>query len=172
MNNSSDQEIAGSSSTTQLSQEEEGKEKKPEEPLPSNRFELELEFIQCLASPAYLHYLGCVQFKFVGIRFFFNLIAYSTSGLLTDPAFIKFLEYLTYWKRREYIRFISYPNCFYFLDLLINNERFRREIATVPFRNFVHEQQFYSWQFRSRNLYGDGLPRNDDKINANNDETS
>jgi hypothetical protein len=33
-------------------------------------------------------------------------------------------------------------------------EAFRREIAHVPFRNFVHEQQFYSWQFRSARLYG------------------
>lgn len=33
-------------------------------------------------------------------------------------------------------------------------EAFRREIAQVPFRNFVHEQQFYSWQFRSARLYG------------------
>ena len=33
---------------------------------------------------------------------------------------------------------------------------FRREIAQVQFRNFVHEQQFYSWQFRSSRLYGRG----------------
>jgi len=33
-------------------------------------------------------------------------------------------------------------------------EAFRREMAQVQFRNFVHEQQFYSWQFRSKHLYG------------------
>lgn len=35
-------------------------------------------------------------------------------------------------------------------------EAFRREMAQVQFRNFVHEQQFYSWQFRSGRLYGRG----------------
>ncbi len=35
-------------------------------------------------------------------------------------------------------------------------EAFRREMAQVQFRNFVHEQQFYSWQFRSARLYGKG----------------
>jgi len=27
----------------------------------------------------------------------------------------------------------------------------------VAFRNFIHEQQFYSWQHRSGQLYGTGL---------------
>jgi hypothetical protein len=35
-------------------------------------------------------------------------------------------------------------------------EAFRREMAQVQFRNFVHEQQFYSWQFRSGRLFGRG----------------
>uniref|UniRef100_A0A6U6IBL1 Mediator of RNA polymerase II transcription subunit 31 n=1 Tax=Odontella aurita TaxID=265563 RepID=A0A6U6IBL1_9STRA len=107
--------------------------------LPRNRFELELEFVQCLASPAYLHHL-------------------ATSGLLSDSSFLSFLEYLRYWSRPEYARFITYPHCLYFLDLLTTNETFRREMANVAFRNFVHEQQFYSWQFRSRKLYGRGVP--------------
>ena len=37
-----------------------------------------------------------------------------------------------------------------------SGEAFRREMAQLPFRNFVHEQQFYSWQFRSARLYGRG----------------
>ena len=43
-----------------------------------------------------------------------------------------------------------------FLDLLLTNETFRRELNSVQFRNFLHEQQFYSWQSRSRHLYGAG----------------
>lgn len=109
------------------------------EELPANRFELELEFIQCLASPAYLHHL-------------------ATTGILAEPSFIQFLEYLQYWKQPEYARLIQYPHCLFFLDLLINNPVFRRELANVSFRNFIHEQQFYSWQYRARNLYGQGLP--------------
>jgi hypothetical protein len=26
----------------------------------------------------------------------------------------------------------------------------------LPFRDFVHQQQFYNWQYRSRILYGKG----------------
>ena len=107
------------------------------EKLPPNRFELELEFLQCLASPVYLHYL-------------------ATTGLLNDSQFLAFLEYLKYWKRPEYVRFVTYPNALYFLELLTSNERFRRELANVAFRNFIHEQQFYSWQHRSRRLYTGG----------------
>lgn len=108
--------------------------------LPKNRFELELEFIQCLASPAYLHHL-------------------ATTGVLADASFLEFLEYLAYWKQPQYIKYLNYPHCLYFLDLLLHNPTFRRELANVPFRNFVHEQQFYSWQHRARVLYGQGLPK-------------
>lgn len=110
--------------------------------LPDNRFELELEFLQCLASPAYLHHL-------------------ATTGMLNDPQLLLFLEYLKYWKQPEYVRYVTFPHAFYFLDLLTTNERFRREIGNVAFRNFVHEQQFYSWQFRSQALYGGGSPVDD-----------
>mmetsp|Transcript_25191 Transcript_25191/g.36082 ORF Transcript_25191/g.36082 Transcript_25191/m.36082 type:complete len:91 (-) Transcript_25191:134-406(-) len=85
--------------------------------------------------------------------------------MLKDPIFIEFLKYLQYWKSPEYCRFINYPNALYFLDLLITNEKFRKELANVSFRNFIHEQQFYAWQRRSRHLYGTGLLEsdNDDK---------
>ncbi|KAL7534240.1 hypothetical protein ACHAXR_005747 [Thalassiosira sp. AJA248-18] len=146
--------------------------------LPSNRFELELEFVQSLASPAYLHYL-------------------ATSGILYQSAFLDFLRYLRYWKQPQFAKYLLYPHCLYFLDLLVppspsdldtgsaaedggdgssttgggdtkskseptsavitdSGEAFRREMAQLPFRNFVHEQQFYSWQFRSARLYGGG----------------
>lgn len=97
----------------------------------------QLEFIQSLASPAYLHYL-------------------ATSNYLTDPAFLAYLRYLQYWRQPPYNRFLTYPHCLTFLDLLLTNETFRRELNSVQFRNFLHEQQFYSWQYRSRHLYGGG----------------
>lgn len=137
----------------------------PSSALPQNRFELELEFVQSLASPAYLHYL-------------------ATSGTLYQESFLDFLRYLRYWKRPEYAKYLSYPNCLYFLDLLVppdgdgrvteedsrsrgrnrdiandSGDAFRREMAQVPFRNFVHEQQFYSWQYRAARLYGKGLDK-------------
>ena len=121
---------------------------------------VQLEFVQSLASPAYLHFL-------------------ATSGILYQSSFLDFLRYLRYWKQPQYAKYLSYPHCLYFLDLLVppssdpddsedgidgasggggvdTGEAFRREIAQVPFRNFVHEQQFYSWQYRSARLYGTG----------------
>ena len=105
--------------------------------LPKNRFELELEFIQSLASPAYLHHL-------------------ATQNYFTDPQFLSFLRYLNYWKQPAYAKYLRYPHCLFFLDLICNNETFCREMSQVSFRNFVHEQQFYNWQYRSRVLYGSG----------------
>ena len=51
------------------------------------RFELELEFVQSLANPFYLHSL-------------------AQQGILNQPAFINFLKYLQYWKDKDYARFI------------------------------------------------------------------
>mmetsp|Transcript_7542 Transcript_7542/g.15649 ORF Transcript_7542/g.15649 Transcript_7542/m.15649 type:complete len:164 (+) Transcript_7542:228-719(+) len=104
--------------------------------LPSNRFALELEFVQCLASPAYLHHL-------------------ATTKVLSDPSFLSFLRYLRYWKRPEYARYITFPHCLFFLDLIME-PRFRREMSEVRFRDFVHQQQFLAWQYRGRELYGAG----------------
>ena len=110
----------------------------PKQALPENRFELELEFLQSLASPAYLHHL-------------------ATQGYFQNESFIEYLHYLQYWKKPEYAKFITFPHCLYFLDLLCENDTFRKELVNVPFRNFLHEQQFYSWQYRSRVLYGSGM---------------
>jgi len=51
------------------------------------RFELELEFVQALANPFYLHSL-------------------AQQGILYQPAFISYLKYLLYWKEKDYARFI------------------------------------------------------------------
>lgn len=53
------------------------------------RFELELEFVQSLANPFYLQSL-------------------AQQNILEQPAFINFLEYLMYWKEKDYARFIQY----------------------------------------------------------------
>lgn len=52
------------------------------------RFELELEFVQALANPFYLHSL-------------------AQQGILAQPAFVNFLKYLMYWKEKDYARFIQ-----------------------------------------------------------------
>ena len=63
----------------------------PLDPKAANRakFELELEFIQALANPFYLHSL-------------------AQQNILEQPAFVNYLEYLLYWKEKDYARFIQY----------------------------------------------------------------
>ncbi|KJE93861.1 mediator complex subunit 31-A [Capsaspora owczarzaki ATCC 30864] len=95
------------------------------------RFQLELEFVQCLANVQYLHYLG-------------------QQGYLTQTTFINYLKYLLYWKKPEYARFIRFPHCLYFLDLL-QEPVFRTEITKKPCVDFVAEQQLWHWQFYGRN---------------------
>lgn len=121
------------------------------EALPENRFELELEFVQSLASPAYLHYLAT---------------NHSTEDhtWLDDPEFLNFLRYLLdTWSRPEYNRYLVYPQALYFLEWFLNHHQ-RDEWAQVAFRNFAHQQQFMTWQHRAARLYGVGStkPKNKD----------
>ena len=52
------------------------------------RFELELEFVQALANPFYLHTL-------------------AQQNILEQPEFVNFLKYLLYWKEKDYAQFIQ-----------------------------------------------------------------
>ncbi len=54
------------------------------------RFEVELEFVQCLSNPRYLNYL-------------------AQRLTLEEPSFLAYLEYLRYWKQPQYAKFIQYP---------------------------------------------------------------
>ena len=112
------------------------------EDLPKNRFELELEFVQSLASPAYLHYLATNPSS-------------DEHNWLDDPEFVEYLRYLfKVWTRPEYNRFLVYPQALYFLEWMLNHRR--EEWAQVAFRNFAHQQQFLGWQHRAMRLYGRG----------------
>ncbi|EAL64822.1 hypothetical protein DDB_G0285221 [Dictyostelium discoideum AX4] len=95
------------------------------------RFIMELEFIQCLSNPRYLNYL-------------------AQNRYFQDKAFVNYLVYLQYWKKPEYAKFIVYPQSLYFLDLL-QEERFRQELNHSQSTDFIHEQQFYHWQYYRNN---------------------
>lgn len=94
------------------------------------RFQVELEFIQCLANPNYLNFL-------------------AQRGYLKDKAFVSYLKYLQYWKRPEYAKFIKYPMCLHFLELL-QYEHFRREITSSQCAKFIDDQQILHWQHYTR----------------------
>ncbi|XP_057971481.1 mediator of RNA polymerase II transcription subunit 31 [Malania oleifera] len=103
------------------------------------RFLLELEFVQCLANPTYIHYL-------------------AQNRYFEDEAFIGYLKYLQYWQRPEYIKFIMYPHCLFFLGLL-QNVNFRNAMAHPGNKELAHRQQFYFWKNYRNNRLKHILPR-------------
>lgn len=102
----------------------------PTEPLYATytRFELELEFVQSLSNPLYVNHL-------------------ATQKLLQDPAFISYLNYLVYFARPEYTKFLQYPGpTLKMLDLL-QEERFRRDIMSPE----VVNRLIVEWMAQSTN---------------------
>lgn len=109
------------------------------------RFELELEFVQALANPFYLHSL-------------------AQQNILEQPAFINYLKYLLYFKEKDYARFIqlssplaqcqpcktylrlSYPHALHQLELL-QYPQFRARLKNDEFfREYLHQKQFDHWR--------------------------
>ncbi|XP_042011449.1 mediator of RNA polymerase II transcription subunit 31-like [Salvia splendens] len=74
------------------------------------------------------------------------------SRYFEDEAFIGYLKYLQYWERPEYLKFIMYPHCLFFLELL-QNANFRNAMAHPVNKELVHRQQFYFWKnYRNNRL--------------------
>lgn len=90
------------------------------------RFILELEFVELLASPHYLHYL-----------------AYS--HYFSDASFLRYLSYLQYWHAPTYAKHVSHPHALAMLDLL-QHESFRSALSNPQFIGMMHEQQFWHWR--------------------------
>ncbi|KNE56528.1 hypothetical protein AMAG_02329 [Allomyces macrogynus ATCC 38327] len=103
------------------------------------RFEIELEFVQCLANPHYLHHL-------------------AQTGFLDKKESINYLEYLQYWKSQEYAKLIAYPQCLFFLDML-QEPGFRAAMRARENADFLAHRQALHWHtFRNRNLIVAQLP--------------
>ncbi|WWC71091.1 uncharacterized protein I206_105044 [Kwoniella pini CBS 10737] len=79
------------------------------------RFQAELEFIQCLSNPQYIHSL-------------------AIQGYFSKKTFINYLNYLEYWRKPNYIKFIIYPTCLIYLTLL-QSEIFRIRCSDIGFIN-------------------------------------
>ncbi|UKZ81152.1 hypothetical protein TrVFT333_008923 [Trichoderma virens FT-333] len=76
-----------------------------------SRFEIELEFVQSLANPYYLNHL-------------------ASQKLLTQPAFIAYLDYLQYWSKPPYLKYLTYPGPTLRHLQLLQRERFRQDIMS------------------------------------------
>ncbi|CAH8633087.1 unnamed protein product [Dicrocoelium dendriticum] len=94
------------------------------------RFQIELEFVQCLANPNYLNFL-------------------AQQGCFEKPAFINYLSYLRYWKEPAYSRYLLYPYCLHMLDLLQSAE-FRSELARGQVCRYLDDQILLHWQHYMR----------------------
>ncbi|PKS12086.1 hypothetical protein jhhlp_001382 [Lomentospora prolificans] len=76
-----------------------------------SRFEIELEFVQCLANPYYLNHLAAQKY-------------------LSRPEFVAYLDYLLYWSRPPYVKYLTYPGPTLRHLELLQQERFRRDILS------------------------------------------
>lgn len=94
------------------------------------RFQVELEFVQCLANPNYLNFL-------------------AQRGAFKDQTMINYLKYLSYWKEPEYAKYLKYPQCLYMLELL-QSEHFRKELMNSQCTKFIDDQQLLHWQHYQR----------------------
>jgi len=137
-------------------------------PPDKERFIAELEFVQCLATPSYIHRAfpaKCDAFNAHSCFLAPLWPAYLISDLpccrmspdlaqrryFDNPAFTNFLVYLRYWKEPEYARHLRYPQCLAFLDVLTEgtdaSAKFIGEMAKPGYQDFVHKQVFHAWEF-------------------------
>ncbi|KAK5135435.1 suppressor of hpr1 [Meristemomyces frigidus] len=77
----------------------------------ATRFELELEFVQALSNPLYIHHL-------------------ATQKHLEDPDFVRYLAYLQYFREDKYIRYLQYPAPTLRALALLQQPQFRQDAIT------------------------------------------
>ncbi|KAK8061402.1 hypothetical protein PG994_007768 [Apiospora phragmitis] len=69
------------------------------------------QFVQSLANPFYLNYL-------------------ASQKLLSEPTFVAYLDYLQYWNKPPYLKFLTYPGPTLKHLELLQQEKFREEIIS------------------------------------------
>ncbi len=118
-----------------------------------NRFELELEFVQSLANPRYLHHLATTTSTTTTTTTTSSKNNNNEDGdddkepidILNSKEMIEYLSYLQYWYRDpRYSKYILYPHCLYFLKLLQTDE-FRKAMRNPRRVEEVHVAQFTFW---------------------------
>ena len=97
--------------------------------MPALRAQAELEFVQALANPEYLHYLA--QHRY-----------------FDDPAFISYLEYLRYWREHPYCLYVAFPHCLRMLELL-QTASFVDALKRADFKDHLFNQQHWHWKYRA-----------------------
>lgn len=78
-----------------------------------------------------------------------SFLVIAQRGFFKDTTFINYLKYLLYWKEPDYAKYLKYPMCLYFLDLL-QYEHFRREVVNAQCCKFIDDQAILLWQHYTR----------------------
>ena len=118
------------------------------------RFELELEFVQSLANPRYLHHLATTPCSSSSSSNSLkaddndnNNNNNNNDDILNSEEMVEYLSYLQYWyKDPRYSKYILYPHCLYFLKLLQERE-FRVAMRNPRRVEEVHVAQFNFWAY-------------------------
>ena len=112
-----------------------------------NRFELELEFVQSLANPRYLHHLATTPCSSSSSSNSLKADDNNNNDILNSEEMVEYLSYLQYWyKDPRYSKYILYPHCLYFLKLLQERE-FRVAMRNPRRVEEVHVAQFNFWEY-------------------------
>ena len=93
------------------------------------RFKAELEFVQGLANPEYLHYL-------------------AQNRYFDDEDFVGYLAYLRYWQELPFCTYLTFPHCLRMLELL-QKPSFRSALKRADFKDELHAQQRWHWMYRA-----------------------
>eukprot|EP00912_Choanoflagellata_sp_UC4_P000064 UC4_evm4s44 len=102
------------------------------------RFETELEFVQCLANPFYIHFL-------------------ARHNHLEDPDFISYLDYLyKYWKSPRYAIFLRYPHCLFYLAILQEPET-RTKFKDENWVRIIEQQQSLDWKYQKHMILAEAV---------------
>jgi mediator of RNA polymerase II transcription subunit 31 len=129
------------------------------------RFQLELEFVQCLANPRYVNCASPPRSPVAAVcRARVRLTRpfhpppptradLAQNRLLAEPSMVAYLAYLQYWRAPAYARFLAYPGALAMLALLQSPE-FRTAMASPDATEHVWRQQFYAWQYGGRGAWG------------------
>ena len=68
----------------------------------------------------------------------------AQTKVLEDAAFVRFLEYLLYWRQPEYAQYLIFPQAVFFLGLL-QHRGFRDALVDPATIDWLHRQQYFDW---------------------------
>ncbi|KAI9849438.1 MAG: hypothetical protein M1837_004058 [Sclerophora amabilis] len=94
-----------------------------------SRFELELEFVQCL-SVKFALFTVVRNLRDINSANPWYLNHLATQKLFDNPSLVAYLHYLQYFARPEYVKFLTYPGPTLKALQLLQQESFRKDILS------------------------------------------